>query len=91
MIVEVPAGCAIDEAVLVAEVVEVHRNIRQCQQTELDELRLRPASQGDPVEAVIAEELVRALRHQHDVVAAMAEVVVLSRTAIQDVIAAERV
>ena len=50
----------------------------------------RPSAQGDPVEPVIAEELVAAFRHQHDVVATLAEVVVLSGTATHDVVAADR-
>src|SRR5262249_17479176 len=80
---------AVDEAVLVAEVVEVQRHVREREQAQLDELRRVPAAQGDPVEPVVAEELVRALRHQHDVVAALAEVVVLSGTAAEDVVAAD--
>src|SRR5262249_42178947 len=54
-------------------------------------LRRGPVLQRDPVEAEIAEELVGAFRHQHDVVAAFAEVVVLARPAAEHVVASPRI
>ena len=90
MIVEIPARRSVHKAVLVAEVVEVERDVGQRQQTQLDEFREGPSAQRDPVEPVITHELVAAFRHQHDVVATLAEVVVLSGTATEDVVAADR-
>ena len=90
VIVEVPPRRAVDEAVAVAQVVEVEDTPAR-QQVELDELRQVPVLQRDPVEAVIAEELVGAFRHQEDVVAALAPVVVLAGTAAYHVVAADRI
>ena len=61
----------------------------QRKEAQLDIAGERPSAQGDPVEAVIAEELVAAFRHQEDVVATFAEVVVLPGTAVDDVVAAD--
>ena len=88
VIVEVPARRAIHQAIPVPEVVEVQDDSGLSEQIQLDVGRDRPASLRDPVESVIAEELVAAFGHQHDVVAAFAPVVVLARAATEDVVAA---
>src|SRR5262249_39518389 len=90
VIVEVPTRRAVDETVLVAQVVEVERNARQREEIQLDVGRERPRPLRDPVEAEIAEELVAAFGHQEDVVAAFAEMVVLAETAIHDIFSAYR-
>src|SRR3954471_2741356 len=76
---------------MVAQIVEVDRNVGEGEQIELDVARGRPASLGDPVESEIAEELVAAFGHQIDVVAAFAPVVVLARATAQDVVAADHI
>ena len=87
VVVQVPPRRAVHHAVLVPEIIEVDRRGRESQQVELDIGGDRPASLGDPVEPEIAEVLVGSFIHQEDVVPALAEVVILPGTAIEDIVA----
>ena len=87
-VVEVPTGSAVDEPIHVAQVVEVDDDARQREVIQLDVGRRIPTARRDEVEPEITEELVRALGQQEDIVPTLAEVVVLSGPAAQDVVAA---
>src|SRR6185295_14965052 len=89
VIVQIPAGCSVDEAVDVPQIVEVDDLPRERQQVQFDVGREGPGTLRNPVEAEIAEELIGAFGHQEDVVAPLAEVVVLARAAAEDVVAAD--